>query len=104
MNIDNARHKKWKEIIEEQEKSGLTQEAFCKAHNIKPATLVYYRSVFRKKKPSADPIGQFAKVSLAKPQSVNEIRLLLPNGFQCVIPIDIELVRIKELVRVFLSC
>jgi len=106
MNIDstNDRHEKWKKIIEDQEASGLSQEVFCKKHNLKTATLAYYRSAFRKKKSPNGTSGHFAKVNLAKPQATNEIRLALPNGFHCVFPVDIDPVRAKELIRIFLSC
>lgn len=40
------RREKWKLLIDEQELSGLTQEAFCKQHNLNQATFTQYRGLF----------------------------------------------------------
>ena|SRR5579862_8393770 len=101
---NETKREKWKKIIEDQEKSGLSQEAFCKANNLSSTSLVYYRGIFRGKHKSEKLSAKFAPVNVAKTTSINEIRLTLPNGFQCTFPIDLESSRIKELVGIFLSC
>ena len=101
---NETKRDKWKKIIEEQEKSGLSQEAFCKANNLPSTSLIYYRGIFRGKQQPKKSSGAFAPVNVTKAASVNEIRLTLPNGFQCTFPTDLELSRIKELVGIFLSC
>ena len=104
-NITNeAKREKWEKIIEDQEKSGLSQEAFCKANNLPSTSFVYYRGIFRGKQQPNKTSGAFAPVTVAKAMSANEIRLTLPNGFQCTFPTDLESSRIKELVGIFLSC
>lgn len=41
---------KWKLLIDEQEQSGLTQEAFCNQNNLNQATFTHYRGLFRGRK------------------------------------------------------
>lgn len=52
MNIQNQqeRHAKWEVLIEEQEKSGLSQKDFCKSGDLVLSKFIYYRSVFKAKK------------------------------------------------------
>jgi hypothetical protein len=97
------KREKWLALVEEQEKSGLTQEAFCVLHNLAVSNLVYYRKIFRGKQLPKDPSGTFSAVNITKPSS-GEIRLILPNGFQCVFPPDLESTRVKELIGTLLSC
>jgi hypothetical protein len=104
-NITNeTKREKWKKIIEDQEKSSLSQEAFCKANNLPYTSFIYYRGIFRRKQQPNKSSGAFAPITVAKAVSVNEICLTLPNGFQCTFPTDLESSRIKELVGIFLSC
>jgi len=104
-NTPQERRDKWKALIEEQEQSDLSQDAFCKLHNLSFSNFTYYRRQFQGKHPVQKKVsGTFSPVSLAKASSTNEIRLSLPNGFQCSFPIDITTARIKEIVGVFLSC
>jgi hypothetical protein len=98
------RREKWKALIEEQEKSGLTRKEFCKRHNLSSSSLTYYLGVFRGKQPSKKVPGTFTPVSVIKSVPSTEIRLTLPNGFQCALPADLASTRIKELVEIFLSC
>lgn len=100
------RREKWKLLINEQEQSGLTQEAFCKQHNLNQATFTHYRGLFRGRK-SLQPkseISVFKPINITKPAGSSEIRLTLPNGFLCTFPVDINPARIKEIVENILSC
>src|SRR3990167_9730198 len=101
MNKDeqNLRHEKWQTIIEEQEASGLSQTQFCKDRNISSAQLGYYRSVL---KPKQTQIGSFTPVAIKQVSSSKDIRITLPNGFQCVFPSDLSASQIKEWVTVLL--
>ena len=101
---NQEKREKWKILVEEQEKSGLSQEEFCNQNNLSSSSFSYYRSIFRRKQLPKQPSGIFAPVNVSKSVSVNEIRLVLPNGFQCFFPSDLESSRIKELVGIFLSC
>ena len=96
-----SRHEKWQVIIKEQEASGLSQAQFCKERNISSATLGYYRSVLKPKKPQ---VGSFTPVAIKQAPVSKDIRITLPNGFQCVFPSDLSTSQIKEWVMVLLSC
>lgn len=100
----SERREQWKAMIDEQEQCGLTQDEFCKKHNISLAKFSYYRTMFRGKKPQHQrPLAMLSPVNVTKLSSSNELRLILPNGFQCIFPIDTNPMRIKELLGVFLS-
>jgi hypothetical protein len=97
----------WEALIAEQEKSGLTQEAFCKERDVVLTKFVYYRSQIKKKAKSTQqsPLS-FSPVKVAKKEEIvgSEIRLSLPNGFQCAFPTQLEISQIKRLVEALLSC
>lgn len=42
-------HAKWQSLIEEQEKSGLSQTEFCKQHSIAISQFGYYRGLLKAK-------------------------------------------------------
>ncbi|MDQ2993832.1 MAG: hypothetical protein M3R00_02655 [Pseudomonadota bacterium] len=99
------RREQWKVLIEEQEFSELSQEAFCNLHNLPFSTFTYYRGQFRsKQKESKNTYGEFSPVSITSASDPTEIRLSLSNGLQCSFPADIKSTRLKELVAIFLSC
>jgi hypothetical protein len=99
------RHSKWQALIDEQEKSGLSQAAFCKLHNLTFSHFTYYRTRFRgRQQAPKQSSGTFAPMSIAKASVTNEVRLSLPSGFQCSFPIDIDPMRVKELLGIFISC
>jgi len=99
------RHGKWKALIEEQEESGLSQINFCKQKNVSSAQLGYYRSILKPKLPNENvSIGSFSPVKINQQTSEKEIRLTLPNGFQCLFPATIDPAYLKKLIEVFLSC
>ena len=103
MNKDEqkTRHGKWQELIKEQEASGLSQTQFCKERNISSAKLGYYRNVL---KPQQAQVGAFTPVTIKQISPSKDIRITLPNGFQCVFPSDLSTSQIKEWVTVLLSC
>jgi hypothetical protein len=100
------RREKWKSLIDDQEQSGLTQEAFCKQHNLNQATFTYYRGMFRGRKSVQPKVATsvFTPINITKATTSNEIRITLPNGFLCTFPVDINPNRIKEIVGNILSC
>jgi hypothetical protein len=107
MAIENTttRHAKWQAIIAEQEQSGLSQKEFCNTHNLVLSQFVYYRGTLKAKKPViAEP--SFAPVHIKKAEHdvVSDIKIILPNGFQCIAPSSIDCVRLKNLMGALLSC
>lgn len=101
------RQAKWRSLVEEQTASGLTQSAFCKKENLVLAQFVYSRGLFKAKK-SADAVNQksFVPVQFSKREinTASEIRIVLPNGFQCSFSNGIDVSQIKRLMEALLSC
>lgn len=107
MNIteQQAKREKWKTLIAEYEKSGLSQVDFCKINELSPAQFGYYRGAFQPKKHfSKKPTNTFVPVKINQQENINEIRITLPNGFRCAFQSDLEASRVKELIGVLLSC
>lgn len=103
----NQRRDKWRKIIDEYLASGITQKTFCEQHSINLPQFVYYHSQFRREKNPQSVKPGFVPVKISqheKSMMTNEIKLLLPNGFQCVFPCHIDAGEIKRLVEMLLSC
>ena len=96
---------KWKALVEEHEKSGLTQQEFCRQHNCSFHSFVYYRGLFRERPyQEQKQSGAFAAITVTNTYTTKEVRLILPNKFQCIFPIDVEKGLIKELLEVLILC
>lgn len=101
------RHGKWKALVEEQERSGQTQKQFCKERGLVLSQFVYYRSVVRMPMPTHEkPSSTVIPITIksAKNGSESQIKLILPNGFQCALPISIDPAYVKCLMKALLSC
>ena len=103
MTIDETkdRHEKWRELIKEQEASGQSQTQFCKERNISSGKFGYYRRVLY---PKHVERGSFTPVTIKQALVVKDIRITLPNGFQCIFPSDLNALQIKEWITALLSC
>ena len=99
----------WINLIAQQEKSGLSQKEFCVQQGLVLSQFVYYRCRF-KNKDKIIQVRQSAfksvKVISKEPPSATsgDIRLSLPNGFQCSFPCSFDAIQVKRLVEVLLSC
>ena len=106
------RHAKWYELIEQQEKSGLSQTEFCKLHDLSKSNFVYYKGVIKSKsvieehkiKGELSPV--FSAVQIKRPESnaASDIKIILPNGFQCFISSALDMSQVKRLMEALLSC
>jgi hypothetical protein len=111
MNTRTLQRNKWFSLIEEQEKSQLSIQAFCKEKGINYANLNYYRQQFKKQKLSSFnklqqqivpvQLKATAENNITPP---NEIKLILQNGLQCIFPTSINLITISQLIKMLLSC
>ncbi len=100
-----AKRDKWKTLIAEYEISGLSQVEFCKQNELSLAQFSYYRGALKpEQRTSKNPPSTFVPVKVNQQAAINEMRVILPNGFQFAFPSEIESSRIKELIGVFLSC
>lgn len=99
------KREKWKALIAEYEKSSLSQVDFCKKNELSPAQFGYYRSTLKQKQNEFKKSNNtFVPIKINQQANINEIRLSLPNGFQCTFPVDTDALRVKELIGVLLSC
>jgi hypothetical protein len=109
MNVSEepGRYSKWQALVEEQEKSGLSQTEYCKQHNIVISQFGYYRGLLKaKERAQSRKPGLFSSVRIKKSETKisDEIKIVLPNGFQCYLPASIDAVQIKRLMEALLSC
>jgi hypothetical protein len=105
-NSENKFHD-WNSLIIEQENSGLSQKEFCNQRGLVLSQFVYYRCSKNKNKAtqSTRPALKPVKVIGKEPSVASgDIRLSLPNGFQCSFPCTLDAIQIKRLIEVFLSC
>jgi hypothetical protein len=101
-----ANREQWQLLVEEQEKSGQTQTEFCKQRNLSAAKFSYYRSLFKMRNRSLSQENIFSPVQIKKREisEAAEIKIILPNGFQCLMPVTIESTQVKRLIEALLSC
>jgi hypothetical protein len=107
-NHSQEKHAKWHKLVEEQQASGLSQKEFCMQRELVLSQFVYYRCQI-KNLTRAEPavISNFTPVKISSQEKgllSTEIKLLLPNGFQCIFPSQIDANQVKRLVEVLLSC
>ena len=114
----------WRRVIKEWEEQGLSQEAFCNAHNYNFRQFRYYRRRLKKadgpkmvNKPSVpreNPSTPFAPIVIKKPTVVKsdntsakptvakpgEFTLEFKNGMRCCIPHHFDAASLRRLVEV----
>lgn len=95
----------WQKIVEDHEKSGLSQSAYCKQHGLDAAKLGYYRGRFKAKQQLINNNqAEFKTVKIAQSIQNDSIKISLPNGFQCEFSNRIDVMQIKKLIETLLSC
>lgn len=96
----------WEELISKQEKSGLSQKEFCKQNNIRLPQLGYHRGLIKSKERIKKNQKLFSEVQIKQPtlNVTSEIKIILPNGFQCFISSTIDTLQVKRLMEALLSC
>lgn len=102
-----SRRLNWHTLIENYEKSGLSQKAFCEKNSAPLSQFVYYRNKFKStKKVSLPSPSLFSPIQVQKsvPNDSRELRISLPNGFQCAFPSDVDVITLKKYVEALLSC
>jgi len=103
----NQRREKWQKIIDEYLVSDMTQKSFCEQQNVSLPQFVYYHTQFKREKNPQVVKSCFVPVKIPqqeKPVTGSEVKLSLPNGFQCTFSSHIDAVQIKRLVEALLSC
>lgn len=112
--VDEEKLQYWQLIFEEQKQSGLSVTEFCKQRSIVPSRYYYYQELIyhperlklkqdQKKKQSKAQLLP-VKVSTSDIKTDNSIKLILPNSMQCIMPSDMDIVKVKALVTALMSC
>ncbi len=99
-------YERWKELIEQYEKSGLTLKSFWQQKDIALPQLCYYRGILQTptREIKNDIACSFTEVKIKSPSIDKEIRINLPNGFQCFFPSTIDSDHLKSFLKTILSC
>jgi hypothetical protein len=99
----------WFALVKEFEQSNTTQINFCKQKVLILGRFTYYAQIYRKdiKSASKYETPSFSQVVINQPHSSSshhEIKIELPNGFRCQIPLNISSEALKKLIGALLSC
>jgi hypothetical protein len=103
----SARREEWQSIVDKQEQSGLSQTEYCKQNNLALSQFTYYRGIIKaSERATPAKLDTFSPIKINKPvqNPSPDIRILLPNGFQCFIPSQVDAPHIKRLMEMLLSC
>ena len=92
----------WFSLVDEQSSSGLSQTEFCKQRNLTLCRFGYYKKL-RAGKPNVSE-ASFSPVVIKQSHSVADVRVELPNGFCCHVPVGISPEKLKQLVGALISC
>jgi hypothetical protein len=106
MNSPQERHGYWQNLIEEQEKSGLSRREFCQNRNIVFSQFAYYYTTLKKKKQIESSDSSIVVPIHLRKEPLNlqsEIKVLLPNGLQLVLPCTDEN-HLKRWMEMLKSC
>lgn len=105
----------WKELIEEQNKSGLNKTKFCQQKGINASRFFYYQNLIRKIEQGLQPENLTSKAApflpvqikgpkMETPEKETSIRFILKTGLECILPSAIDNKRMKEIIEVLVSC
>ena len=106
-NTRESRNTKWRALIEKYGKSGLSQKAFCEQNNLTLSQFVYHRGKIKPTEKITNPSSNlFSPIQLQKSVSNDsrEMKIIFPNGFQCIFPCDADANAMKKWMEVLLSC
>ena len=96
----------WRYHIDVWSRSGLAQNAYCRANNLKPNRLTYWKNKFKKQNLPVEfvqiPPAQISESCQSKPRQ--GLRLNVDSGFQIEIPDEFSgdtLTRVLHVLRQF---
>ena len=90
---------RWSDRIQHWKRSGLTQKAFCKQHQIGLSSFQRWRGIFAKEgKPEATP-ATFLPINLVQCASAPSLVVRLGKDLRIEIPVDFDPVMLKQVVH-----
>jgi len=91
----------WAEHVQQWQGSGLSQRAYCRQHNLIPRKLTYWVSRSRQQAVSA---GGIVPARITDPAVTGDLVLRHPDGWQLVLPTDIDSAWLSGLLRGLTPC
>lgn len=111
---DSKTKNDWQTIIDEQIQSGLSKLKFCQQKGISTSRFYYYLNLLRpdlKKEPAkvitpklSNPLVPINVKDPVISETNCDIRLVLKNGLECILPSYFDNKRLKEIIEVLMSC
>ena len=106
----------WLALIEEQSKSGLSKIKFCQEKGIATSRFYYHRNQLvsvKQKEPVEHSYSSLSNsiipIKIKNETSKREekefqIKLILKNGMECILPSALDKSTLKEIIEVLASC
>ena len=109
MKMNEEKIKEWKLLLAERKQRGLRIEEFCKVKNITVPQFYYYhkkvkQSEARKNKEAGKAVIQPIKIVNSQVKENTVVRFILPNSFQCILPRDMTMSEIKNILELVMTC
>lgn len=99
-----AERAEWFARVQEQEKSSLSCNKFCKQNELSLSTFRYYRLLYLKQRKPVQAIkSPFLELSIA-PTSADPFQLTFPNGILLALPQKFDQERLMKLMEVLRLC
>ncbi|MHB1948132.1 MAG: IS66 family insertion sequence element accessory protein TnpA [Gammaproteobacteria bacterium] len=107
--ISEDKLNKWRNLINEKKQSGLSLTEFCKEKNISAAQYYYYHAIINRPNKEIKHKDfrntNLKPIQILNPKNENvDIRFILPNSMQCVLPRDMTAQEIKNILEIVMSC
>lgn len=81
---------KWSAHINRQTESGLSQAAYCRRHDLHPASFSQWKRRLREDGPGTGFIAVTLPVSSAQESADTTFRVIFGNGLKIVLPLNIS--------------
>lgn len=93
----------WVAKIQQWEKSGLSQSAFCKKYSVTPSSFYYWKSrLLNQKKNKPAKSNRFTPIEIQKTRPTQDVmRLMLPSGVRIEIPLTISSDKLTGILKSF---
>ena len=95
----------WYDLINKWQASGVSQEKFFEEHHIAKSSFGYWRKKYLREQSASTFPSQMIPVHILPPEHVNPIQqnpnleIVYPNGVRVVCPAQIDVQKIKDLIR-----
>ena len=99
---DRERYQFWRNHLDQWSRSGITQNAYCKANDLKPNRLTYWKNKFKRQNLPVEfvqiPSTRISPLSHFQPREA--LRLNIDAGFQIEIPDGFSQTTLTQILQV----